>query len=263
MTPNRDATPRGVKRKLAGVLAIVALLVLTLVLSGCVMSVGTPRFTELAVGIAQAQQGATALSAEQILDEYGLFYSTDRNDVVNIDELGRDGTVGAVIITNPDVRQIRVLLTHTIAASEAGTFTVNVRTVPGTTYYYRFYSIGRDADGAVRRTLYTVAEHVTSNPTLKSLKRSRGTLSPAFSKTKYTYTNTISRYTSSSKITVVPTVSGSKVQMTLGDPEFGPWTTARTKTVSVSRGHQKQLSIRVTPPGGISATYTVTVRRKS
>jgi hypothetical protein len=264
MTPDRNAGSHRTKRRLARLPIVLVLAVLTLGMSGCVTAVGTPRIVDLGVGIAIAEQGVTALDADQILDEYGLFYSTNRNDVVNIDEAASDGVVLATIVTNPDVKQVRVLLTHSIAPSEVGTFSVNFnKAVPGTTYYFRFYSIGRDDNGVVRRTLYAVGTHVTSNPTLKSLKRSKGTLSPSFSKTKWVYTNTISRYTSGSRITVVPTLAGSTVEMAWSAEDYTTWTATRTKLVNVARGHHKELFIRVTAPDGIDAIYMVTVKRKS
>jgi Tfp pilus assembly protein PilV len=229
----RDGASRTTRERLIWLPVLLALLVLSLGLTGCIVGVRPPAYSDTALGVVRASQGATALDVEQTLDEYGLFFSTDRDDVVAIDEEGRTGTVLASIVTNPDVKQVRVLLTHTIAASEVGTLTVDAkRLTPGATYYYRFYTIGRDGNGVVRRTLFTVGNHVTADPTLKSLARSKGTLSPAFSKTKYAYKNTISRTTASSRITVVPTLSGAAVEMKV---DAGAWGTTRSKVVSVSR----------------------------
>jgi hypothetical protein len=254
----------GTARRLARLPVAIALAALVLATSGCVAAVRTPRYTDLALGIAKVEQGVTAFGVSQSLDEYGLFYSTDRNDVVNIDQGASAEAVSATIITNPDVAQVRVLLTRETAPSEVGTFAVYLqKRVPGRTYYYRFYSIGRDNDGVVQHVLYAVGSHVTSNPTLKSLKKSKGTLSPSFSKTKYYYTNTISRSTPSSRITVVPTLAGSTVEVSWSADDYATWTVQSTKLVKVARGHHKTLYIRVTAPDGIHAIYTVTVTRKS
>jgi hypothetical protein len=243
--------------------AVLAALAVSVVLAGCVVDVGTPASANTALGAFRVSQGATAQNVAQTLDEYGLFVSTDRADVVAIDQGGNDGAVpGATIVTSPDVKQVRVILTRLTDPNEVGTFTVDAKKLtPGKTYYYRLYSIGHETDGTVWRTLYPVSSHVVANPTLKSLVKSKGTLSPSFSRTTYSYTNTISRNTSSSRITVVPTLSGSSVQMKIG---AGSWSFVRTKLVSgISRGHSKTLYIKVTAPGGIIANYTVVVARKS
>jgi hypothetical protein len=235
---------------------------MSLVLSGCIADSGAPASANIALGTVRISQGATVVNEAQTLDEYGLFYSTDRADVVAIAQGGSDSVIGlATIITNPDVKQVRTILTYSATANQVGTFTVDAKKLtPGATYYYRAYTIGHDASGAVWRTLYAVSSHVVSNPTLKSLSKSKGTLSPSFARTKYAYTNTISRTTASSKITVAPTLSGSSVQMSI---DGGAWSFVRSKSVSVTRGHHKHLSIKVTAPGGITATYVVTVTRKS
>jgi hypothetical protein len=262
MNRDRDTASRTRRGRSVGLLVAAGLVVAALGLSGCIVDAGVPVAADTAVSTVRVSQGATAANVVQTLDEYGLFYSTDRDDVVAIDQGGSASVVGlATIVTNPDVKQVRILLTHSITASEVGTFTVNAKKLtPGTTYHYRLYSIGRDSDGTVWRFLYGVGSHTTADPTLKSLKKSKGTLSPAFSKTKYAYTNAISRYTSSSKITVVPTLTGSVVEMRI---DAGAWGLARSKSVAVSRGHSKTLSVRVTEPGGIVAIYTVLVSRHS
>jgi len=262
MAPYPDTTSHWTKRGSGKLPVLIVLLALSLMLSGCITGAGTPAYTDTALGTVRAAQGVTAANDSQTLDEYGLFYSTDSADVVAIDQGGSSSVVlPATIVTNPDVKQVRVILTQSISANQVGTLTVNAkRLTPGTTYYFRLYSIGRDSGGNVWRTLYAVGSHTTSNPTLKSLTRSKGTLTPSFSKTTYSYKNVISRYTSSSRITVVPTLSGSSVEMRIGT---GAWSTVRSKLVSVTRGHSKTLYIKVTAPDGIVANYTVVVSRKS
>jgi hypothetical protein len=265
MARYRDKSVRTTKTRVAGLIATLGIVVLSMLLSGCVTGAGTTTYTDRSVGTLRVSQPLTSAGDEGIqkLDEYGLFYSTNQADIVAIDSI--EGYSGfdndATIITNPDVKQVRVLAKYTAAADATGTLEVDAkRLTPGATYYYRFYTMGRSADGTVWRTLFSVGSHKTSDPTLKSLKKSAGTLSPGFSKMRLAYTDTLSKTTANSKITVVPTLSGSVVRMRI---DAGAWSTVRNKVVAVSKGASKVLSIEVTAPDGGSAVYTVTVKRKS
>lgn len=264
MALHRDTTSRTTKGRVAGLCAALGVLVLSLVLSGCIVGTGTPTYADRSLGTVQAIQPMTADTQDgQKLEEYGLFYSTNHDDVVALDQIpGQSGFDNdAVIITNPDVKQVRVLVKYTATSGQVGTLTVDAKKLtPGTTYYYRFYTIGQESGGTVWRTLFAVGSHKTADPTLKSLKASAGTLSPSFARLKYSYTDTISRTTASSKITVVPTISGASVRMRI---DAGAWSSVRNKTVSVARGHSKTLYIEVSLPDGVVATYTVKVARKS
>jgi hypothetical protein len=251
------------KSRAAGVCVTLGVAVLGLVLSGCVVSSSGPSYTDLRLGTVRVAQSMTASTtvAPQQLDEYGLFYSTNREDVVNIDANEFDGFDSlATIVTNPDVKQVRVITSVAIQSDESGVPTVDAKNLtPGTTYYYRFYTIGRDSTGTTWRTLFEVGSHKTSNPTLASLKKSAGALAPAFSKMRFGYTDTLSASTSSSKITVVPALSSSHVRMRI---DAGAWSNVRNKVVSVSKGHNKTLYIEVTATDGGVAIYTVKVVRK-
>ena len=250
--------------KLAGLLAV---LVLALGLSGCIASTTSSSMTDTANGTVQAQAVLTAWNfgagKTQTLDEYGIFYSTNRDDVVNVDSFGLDTAhwvLGSITIP-ASVTRVQYLTSHIAAPAEVGTITATIKGLkPGATYYYRFYTVGKsDSDGVRYININEVATHVTSDPTLSSLSRSRGTLAPAFSKTKYAYTDTLSAGTASSRITVIPTLAGSSVQMKVG---AGLFSVTRSKLVAVARHSSKVLTIQVTAPDGITANYVVTIKRK-
>jgi len=249
-------------RSVFGLLIVLVAMALALLLSGCMKNEGPPTYTHTSLGGVRVFQPVVSDNATQTLDEYGLFYSTNRDDVVGIDSNpGYDGFDNdATIITDPAVKQVRVLRSLYSSENQTGTLAVDAKSLtPGVTYYYRVYTIGHDRDGIVWRTLFTVGGYVTPNPTLRSLKKSAGTLAPAFSKMRLTYTCTISKSTSSTKITVVPALSGSSVSMSM---DGTPWAAGRSKVVSVAKGHNKTLSIRVIEPGGFGVVYAVKVIRK-
>jgi hypothetical protein len=259
MTLKRNAMSHKSKGRLAGALV---LLILAFGLSGCIVDAGAPVHYDVALGTVRVTQGTTAGSSAQTLDEYGLFYSTDRDDVVAIDPAGSaSATIPDAIRINPDVKQVRVLLTEAVAPNAVGSHFIDAKKLtPGVTYYFRGYSIGHvDSSGVIWRTLYDVFSRVTADPTLKSLKKSTGTLSPAFSRLTYNYKDTIKRTKKSSTITVVPNLSNSTVKMKI---DAGAWTTVNHMKVSVSKGHSKTLTVRVTTASGIVADYTVVVYRK-
>lgn len=246
---------------IAVVVAVVALLSLT----GCISDAGTPGFQDLSLGRLKATQPAvTVAGSEQQILEYGVFYSTDRNAVVEVDQ--SDAATDSVNIT-PQIEfgngasLVRRTVSGIVAGSTPGTLTTTLKNLtPGTTYYTRFYASGRlTSDGTVFSTLFPVASHTTSDPTLKRLSVSRGTFSPSFSRSVFAYTNTLSRSTSSSRITVAPTLDGSSVAMRV---DGGAWADARSKLVSVARRSSKVVDILVTGPDGITAQYTVTLKRK-
>jgi hypothetical protein len=263
MVLHREGAPRPfARRSLLGLLALSVVVGLALLVSGCTESEGPVTYTDVSLGSVRVLQPVVSSDSTQTLDEYGLFYSTDRDDVVALDSNpGYDGFDNdAVIITDPAVKQVRVLRSYVSYANQSGLLSVDAKKLtPGTTYYYRVYTIGHDVNGIVWRTLFTVGSHTTSNPTLKSLKKSAGTLAPSFSNMKFSYTCTISKSTPSTKITVVPTLSGSSVSMSLGGT---PWAAGRSKVVSVAKGHNKTLSIRVIAPDGYGVVYAVKVVRK-
>jgi hypothetical protein len=248
---------------MVGVFVALTIVAMALALSGCITDTGTPTYGDMSLGTVRAFQPMTADTQDgQKLDEYGLFYSTNRDDVVALDQLGGNSGFDndAVIITNPAVKQIRVLVKYTAGSGQVGTASVDAKNLtPGTTYYYRFYTIGHESGGTVWRTLFAVGSHTTSNPTLKSLKKSAGTLFPSFSKMTMNYAVTLSKSTASTKITVVPAVSGSVVSMAV---EGAAWGIARSKVVSVAKGHDKVLYIRVIAPDGMGVVYSVKVIRK-
>jgi len=263
MALHRDMASIWTKKRVASMIAALTVVALSLVLSGCVVGGGTPLYTDTAVGTVRVSQGIVASTTvdAQRLDEYGIFYSTNRDDVAYIEAEGYPYFINiATIVTNPDVKQIRVITGVDEAPGAVGTLTVDAKKLtPGTTYYYRFYTLGHEKDGTTWRTLFDTGSHKTSNPTLKSLTKSAGTLSPAFAKLKYSYTDTLSAGTSSSKITVVPALSNSKVRMRI---DAGAWSSVRNKVVSVSKGASKTLYIEVTAADGGVANYTVRVVRK-
>jgi hypothetical protein len=247
-------------------LVLVALAV-SVALSGCVLS-AAPTTTNTAFRTVNAQVRLTGFNhgpgQTQTLEEYGIFYSTVRQNVVDVDAGGSASVVigdAATIVSGSGVQAATYRTAYVAEPSEVGTLTTTMKYLtPGATYYYRTYTIGkRDSNGKRYLTLNSVASFTTSNPTLKSLTKSRGTLSAKFAKTRLAYTNTISSSTSSSRITVKPTLSGSAVQMKIGS---GSWSYVRSKLVSVSKHHSKILYIKVTAPDGITATYQVTVKRK-
>lgn len=257
-------------------IALIALAVVgALALSGCITSpAGTPAYTDLSLGRMRVVQPVTSASTAQILTEYGLFYSTDLEAIKAIDADASTGVtpdpsdvnVFPVIESQPDVKVAKRSLSRAVPASTAGTLTIDLRGLePGTTYYTRYYAIAQfdtndSADGQLVGTLFAVSSHTTSDPTLSKLVKSKGTLSPKFVKNVYSYKNTISRKTKGSRITVAPSIAGSSVQMKIG--ATGTYAPALSKYVAVSKGKSKVLYIKVTAPDGITAEYTVTVKRK-
>jgi hypothetical protein len=252
------------KRNRKGI-GIAVCVIALMALTGCIQSAGTPGFKDLSLGrMTVTQPAVSASGGEQQLLEYGVFYSTDRDAVVQVDqsEVPTDGVnIGAVTESAPGTSVVRRTLARTVAESTPGTLAVTLKGLrPGTTYYTRFYAIARvSSSGYVWNTLFPVASHTTSDPTLKRLSVSRGSFSPSFDSGVYAYTNTLSRTTASSRITVAPTLDGSSVAMRV---DGGAWADARSKLVSVARRTSKVVDILVTAPDGITAQYTVTVKRK-
>jgi len=251
-----------------GLVVLVAVLAASVALSGCIASRGPSTLSNTGFGTVQATANLTAMDfgpgKTQTLEEYGIVCSTNRDDVVRVDGGTTGGArwvLGGGIEIPSDMKHVRYLRSDIVDPSQVGTITATLKGLkPGTTYFFRFYTVGKRDDTSLRYVnINEVITLQTSDPTLKSLTKSRGTLSPKFSKTKYTYTNTISRYTSGSRITVVPTLAGSSVQMKVGSGAFGA---ARSKYVKVSRGKSKVLTVRVTAPDGIAKDYVVTVKRK-
>jgi hypothetical protein len=217
--------------------------------------------SDVSLGTVKASQNVTAANANQTLTEYGLFYSTNRDNVVAVSPSLEPSLAIEPIIIAPEVQHVRVITNTAVAPSEVGTLTVNAKHLtPGTKYYFRFYTVGHDSSTEYP-TLYYIGSFTTANPTLKSIKTTRGKLSPTFSKTKYSYTNVIAASYGSAKITVAPTLGTSKVQMKIGT---GSWSTVKSKTVAVTKGHSKTVYIRVTESSHhIVASYSVKVTRKS
>jgi len=245
---------------------LVVALAASVVLSGCVASTTPSTFTDVSLGTATAQAVLTAenfgVGETQTLEEYGVFYSTNLDDIIGVDSFEATSAHPlATIISQPGVKQVRYQTAYIASPGEVGTITVKVKNLtPGTTYFYRLYTIGsRDSNGRRYVAINEVGSHAVSNPTLKSLVKSKGTLSPSFSRTRYVYTNTISRATSGSRITVVPTLVGSSVKMKIGG---GVWSGVSSRLVSVAKGHSKILTVQVTAPDGVVANYTITVKRK-
>lgn len=266
MKPYRDAGPRNTKQLLG---LVVMLLVVLVMSSGC-KAEGTATYQNLGVGsVRVSQEGAQSTDAwAQNLSEYGLYYSTNRADVVNVDQQGRDVWLGwelYPIILRSDVPHVRIVTYQELAVSEFGTGTVDLTWLKqGERYYFRWYGIAQqDSGGAWIRSLTSVTSHVTlsHDASLKSIKTSRSRLVRSFLNTRYSYTVTLPRTTGSTKITVAPTRGASKVQMKIGS---GSWSTVNNKTVSVSRGKSKTVYIRVTATDGSTVkNYKVRVSRRS
>ncbi|NTU72284.1 MAG: cadherin-like beta sandwich domain-containing protein [Coriobacteriia bacterium] len=262
-------------KTLLGAALLIAVAALTL--SGCVSSAKAPIQKNLSLGKVQVEQNTTSGNIPQQLTEYGVFYSTSLQALKDVNQgaaAGQEATlnISPSVESRYDLPYVKRQLSWQLSASEVGTLTVPIKGLkPGTKYYTRMYAIGT-AKGTISilgfdvitpgdtvGALFPIGSITTSNPTLKSLTKSRGTLSPKFSKTKYAYTNTISSGTSKSRISVSPTLAGSSVQMKVG---AGAFSLARSKTVSVARHGSKVLTIRVTAPDGITADYVVTIKRK-
>jgi hypothetical protein len=264
MKPHRNLDQSS-KRRTLGLVAM--LLVLSLVLSGC-MAEGTTKFTDLGVGSVRVSQvGAQSTSViDQHLYEYGLYYSTNASDVANIDPSGRPGWVNwdlQPIVIRSETPHVRVTTWQAVPKGTAGTATVDVKLAQGEKYYFRWYGLATDdADGDHMRSLTSVQSHVTlsHDASLKSIKTSKSTLSPKFSKTKYSYKIVLSASTKATTVTVAPTRGASTVQMTIA----GSTTTGLARKVSVSKGHSKTLYIKGKATDGTTAkTYKVKISRKS
>ena len=101
-------------------------------------------------------------------------------------------------------------------------------------------------------TLAKSAENPYNSWQLKSLKATKGTLSPAFDPDTYKYTLSLDENTASTTIT--PTLADSGSKLTIGGKSV------KSITVTLNRGASKKVSIKVTSDDG-SRTYSVTVTR--
>jgi len=250
----------GLKRGLA---LLLLLGIAVLALTGCVAG---PTITDTSATGIRLVQPTGAFSATTTVEQYGVFYSKSRQAVVDVDASKTADVHQAAAIVNPEgATQITTYDSNTYNTGQATTITVDVGALTqGEMYYFRAYAIGHTNPGNVQyRVLYAVAGHATSSSDayLKKIKASKGSLKPSFSKTKYSYTDTLAKGTSSTKITVTPDKSGSTVQLMVG---IGSWSTATSKTISVSKGKSKTLWVKVTASNGTSKkTYKIVVKRKS
>jgi hypothetical protein len=110
-------------------------------------------------------------------------------------------------------------------------------------------------------TLYaqwTAVPKLSSNAKLKSLKKSRGTLSPKFAAGKTSYKLKLNRKQASVKLTPVKSDPKATLQIMSG----GKWKTAKSTTVKVARGKSKTVTFRVVAQDKkTTKTYKVKVTR--
>lgn len=251
--------------KLVGLVAIV--LLVSLALAGCAQQ-GAPSYTDPAIGSVRATRtGVQAWSNDEHVVEYGVFYSKNRTDLVNVSPSATDTFQNEIIspwINIPSyLTYLRVPSYRAAAANATGTITVDLKGLAeGEKYYFRWYSINRlDSDGSLTYTLASVDSHVTlsHDATLKSISTSKGKLSPSFSKTTANYKVALTKSTGGAKITVASTRGASKIQMMVGN---GSWSTTNNKTVSLNKGQSKTVFIKVTATDNVSVrNYAVKVSR--
>jgi hypothetical protein len=265
MQTYRETTRGGMRSWLVKLLPLLVIVALPFALSGCAASCGTPVAVNLAPGIVHAAQQVTAWSGStQQLDEYGIFYSTNRDHIVGLSGVTTMSAAAGSIAT--DVVQVSYLTPgQPVGDGQTATLTVTLTNLKqATRYYYRFYTVGPTSIpfASELAIVYDVGGVTTTSrdASLKSIKVSAGKLVPTFAKTRYSYSDTIAKSKSSVKITVASTVAGSKVQMKIGG---GSWSTATSKVVGLSKGQSKMVFVRVTATDKLTvANYSVKVTRK-
>jgi hypothetical protein len=252
-----------VKKVLALVFVVVAFGVVS---AGCVSDDTAPTVRQSS-GIATVSSVVTSADeSPQYLDEYGLFYSTIRDDIVAINGVSYTNNLlsDEDFVVRPSVRRISLPSnTRYVSASEKGTISVTTpKLSAGTTYYFRLYTIGRDSDEtqwkfALKVGQFTVA---SSDTKLKSIKLSTGKLSPKFKNTKVSYKTTIAAKKSKVKITVAPSFVSAQVKMKAGS---GKWKITKSINATPKKGKSQKVLIKVTATDGKTVkNYSVKVTRK-
>lgn len=253
-------------RRMTAVTIVLALLLGSMTLIGCVESDTAPSFSQPTVGTATMRSAVTAADVSpQTLSEYGVFYSTSRDDIVAVNGVAYTNNLldDEDFVVRDGVRRIRIPSGVQVGASQTGELEVDIPSlVPNRTYYARFYTIGLDEDGYQWKFAMQVAQFksISKDATLKSLKPSASKLSPRFTKSKSKYGVTLKARTKKVTLRATPTVSGSKVRMKVGS---GKWKTTTKVTVRPKRGKSVKVLVRVTATDRKTAkTYTVKVKRK-
>jgi uncharacterized repeat protein (TIGR02543 family) len=105
----------------------------------------------------------------------------------------------------------------------------------------------------------TYYAHWQANNTLKSLKASKGKLSPKFTATKASYKIALTKKQASTKLTVAKIAKAAKIQIKIGKAK---WKTTTKATVKVAKGKKVTAQVKVTIKGLKAKTYKVVVSRK-
>lgn len=246
--------------------AVAAALAAVLLTTGCVENDTMPSFMESTPGKATITTVVTGADVSpQTLTEYGVFYSTSRDDIVAVNGVPYTNNLlsDEDFTVRDGVRRISVPANVQVGARESGTLEVDVPDLkPNTTYYFRFYTVGYDESDSLWKFALKVAEYrtVSTDATLKLLKPSAGKLSPKFSKAETKYSVTLKAKTKKATIKAASSVGGSEVQMRVGS---GKWRTAKSATVSLKRGASRKVYVKVTATDRETVKkYTVKVSRK-
>lgn len=249
---------------------VIALLVIPLLfmLSGCVEydQIKTPSWNQATGETTFSTLVETGDYSPQTLTQYGLFYSTNRSDIVAV--TGTSFTIS--LLDDEDFYLASSVQTATvdagntpIEAMQKGTLSVKIPNLKkNTTYYYRFFTVGTDPDEMVWKHALTVGSYTTpnNNAYLNAIKTKYGRLSPSFVKSRMTYTITIPAKYSSTVVTAVKNNSRQTLKTVVSG---STWSTNPSRTVRLAKGQTKTFRVNVKSSDGTTAkSYAVKVTRK-
>lgn len=242
-----------------------AVLALSL-LTGCVDSDSAPTSSEDPLGAVNLSAVITAADVSpQRLTEYGVFYSTSRDDIVAVNGVAYMNNLlsDEDFVVRDGVQRVSSPTDMQIAASQSGSLDESIAGLaPNTTYYYRFYTVGYDETDLLWKFAMQVGNFTTmsKDAKLKSITISKGKLSPAFRSTRTSYSTLVSAKTTKVGVTARAKVSGSRIKMKVG---AGKWKTTRSVTVKPRRGKSVNVYIKATATDKVTTkSYLVKVRRK-
>ena len=130
-------------------------------------------------------------------------------------------------------------ITVSLKSGETKKITIRVQPVSGKNVYY----------------YVTVTRAKSSNADIKSLKSTRGTLQPKFSKDTTAYTLSLSRWQYYVRMNFVLDSAFSDYSLSLNGR------TVHSKTLSIKRGETKTLKITVKAQNGTKKVYTIVIKR--
>ena len=196
-------------------------------LTGCVDSDTKPASHEAPLGAVELSAAITGADVSpQRLTEYGVFYSKSRDDMVAVNGVSHMNNLlsDEDFVMRDGVQRVSTPVDMQIAASQSGTLYQSIAGLePNTTYYYRFYTVGYDESDSLWKFAMQVGQFTTmsTDATLKSIRLSKGKLSPSFSSAHRSYSTSVSAKTTKAVVKARANVSGSRIRMRVGSAPGG------------------------------------------